>query len=261
MKNRLITFVLLFTLALNAVYVFAQETHTVTFDDFSFSFNLAENVEIQQYAGDPVEGAGPGFTDAARVQFTLFNILPDPVNGPAFPFEQVMGGIRFYKLDDLAQYTFMQEQVDALRTLVADNADLMPYTEVFEDSLGTPLPFLPIYPHGQNFRAQPKYVETDTLEGIAYITAFAATAEPFVTNSFTYTFQGLTKDGQYYVSATFNPTTSLFLEQLEGFDPATFNWMEYMTEAVATLNGAAPTDFTPSLDTLDAIVSSIEIAQ
>lgn len=260
MKTRLIVFVLIFVLALAAVPAFAQDSHTVAFDGFSFTFDIATNVEIEQYPGDPVEGAGPGFSDAAFTQFKLYSIVPDPVNGPAFPLEQVSGAVRFYSLEDVAQYDFMQEKVDQLKALLAEKPDLLPFTEVTENFGDNTLPFLPIYTHGQLLRAQPKYVETDTLEGIAFITASRADAAPFVNNEFTYTFQGLSKDGQYYVSITFNPLANQFPAQLENFDPAAYDWEADLKATIETLNMATAADFTPSLDTLDAIVASIQIA-
>lgn len=258
MKQRLIVFILIFTLAFAAINAQAQETHTVTFDGYSFTFDVAQNVEIKVYPGDPVDFA-PGGADAPHTSFTLYNILPDPEMGPAFPFEQIVGSVKFYRLTDLEAYSFLQAEVDELRALLADRPDLMPYTEVRENVMDNALPFVPVYPHGQNFRAQPKYIETDILTGIAYLTAFRADASPLVSTDVTYTVQAISTDGQYYVSISFNPAANVLPTELTGFDPTTYDWVADLTATVELLNTAAASDFAPSLATLDALVASIQI--
>jgi len=47
---------------------------------FSFSYDatIAQNLNILHYSGDPVEGAGAGFSDAANTLFNLYDAAPAP---------------------------------------------------------------------------------------------------------------------------------------------------------------------------------------
>lgn len=105
-------------------------------------------------------------------------------------------------------------------------------------------------------RARVQYVETDEVRGVSYITYSNAAQEPFMRNAFSYTFQGLSADGQYYVSATISLETDLFpSEPNPNFDIAEFQeaWPTYLAESIAKLNEAAE-DFEPSLGVLDGLV-------
>lgn len=237
-----------------------QETHSVAFDGISFSFDdaVAENVNISQFAGDPVEGAGPGFSNAAHIQFNIGYL-------PAAPdsYFDALGGIRVYKMADIAQYDFLQAQAEQLQALIDEQADLSAYEVPLSDSSNVQLPFIPLLTHAQVLRARAHYIETDALKGIAYVNYVTAAGEPLMNTSFWYAVQAISNDGQYYVSANFRPTTDLFPSELAAdFDPETFyaEMDAYLTESIATLNAAEPTDFTPSLDSFDAIIESMQFA-
>lgn len=254
MKTRF--FIMFLLLALLTVPALAQEsTHSVTFDGFGFDFSdaLAQNVNIQQVPGDPIEGAGPGFSDAAKTQFTLYN------SGQPMDSLFDTGGVRVYRMADLAQYDFLQAQVEQLQTLVAERPDLSAYASgVFGEAGG--LPYVPVLTHGQVAIARAEYVETEAVVGIRYMQVVRADLGPFTPRDFMYTFQGITTDGEYYIAATFLPTTTLFPE-VTSVDPAVFQeqWPEYVAESIAAVNSAAPEAFTPSLDVLDAVVESFRL--
>ncbi len=216
MKIKFLVITLL--LVLLTVPVLAQETvHTVSFDGFGFDFSdtLAQNVNIQHIAGDPVESAGPGFSDAAKIQFTLYN------SGQVMDSLFDTGGVRVYRMDELAQYSFLQAEVERLQTLLAEQPDLSAYEDGINSETGT-LPYVPVLTHGQVATARAEYIETETVQGIRYMSVVRADLGPFGPRDFMYTFQGITTDGQYYVAATFLPATELFPEMTEGFDPEVF---------------------------------------
>jgi hypothetical protein len=258
MRAKIVLFVLV--LILFALPVLAQEavTHNVAFDGISFSFDsiVGDNVNISQYPGDPVEGAGPGFSNAAHTQFNI-GYLPQAPDS----FFDSTAGIRVFKTADLAQYDFLQAQVDQLQGLIADQTDLSQYEVPLGNNMEHTLPYVPVLTHGQVLRAQAHYIETDALTGIAYLTYYAAASEPLLSNSFYYTVQAISKDGQYYVSANFKPTTDLFPAEIPAdFDPATFNAQmgAYLVESIATLDAASAEDFSPPLATFDAIIESMQ---
>lgn len=262
MKFRI--FVLALLVALGVVPAFAQENSrsTVTFNGFTFSFDsaLATSVNITQFAGDPPDLQQPGGPEVKHTQFNLYNAAPAPES-----LFDALGGIRVYKTADFAGYEFPQMRLTQLQQLLADHTDLAPYMVVPpNDTAPAELPFMPVMPAGQIIRAQAKYMETAGFKGISYLTVYRQDVSPFLSDSFWYTFQGISKDGAYYVMAVFKLNTALFPAELGAdFDYNAFSatYHDYLVKSVDTLNSASATDFTPSLDGLDKVVQTFAMSQ
>jgi hypothetical protein len=227
--------------------------HTVSYDHFSFAYTEAfgQNVNISQYPGDPVESAGPGFSDAAYTQFNV-GYLPQAPDS----FWETAAGIRVYHTEGIRQYDFLQEQLDALQTLLNERPDLAAYSTGND---AENLPFIPVVPDGRPLQARAHYVENEAVQGVAYIFYTAAAAEPILNNSLVYTFQGISKDGEYFINATFRLNASLFpAEMPSDFDYAAFvdQFDSHMTESAAQIDAAAPEDFTPSLSEIDELIGT-----
>jgi hypothetical protein len=256
MRTKLVLLILVLIFALGMSSVSAQDggQHKVLFDGFSFSFDaaLAANVNIWQYAGDPADRDGlpePPFT-----MFVLYNERPVPEN----VFDG-RGGVYVYKTADLASYTPYQDELARFQTLLAERPDLTPYMATPENVGDNTLPFLPIFMAAQVIRARVQYVDMPSVSGISYITAYRQDAFPFFADEFLYTFQGLSANGGYYVSAVFPLNTALFPTDMPAdfdYDAFVENINAYFTESVAALNRAAPEDFAPSLATLDVLIQS-----
>lgn len=257
-KFGLLMLFLLSALALLPVLAQNGATNTVSFNGFSFNFDssLGENVNISQYPGDPVDLEQPGGPDAPHTQFLLYKEQPAPESLFDAPV-----GIRVYRTTDLANYPALQDNVVWLQTLLTDRSDLAPSMVVVQgdNSVSSELPYLPVQPASQVIRARAQYIDTGAVSGLSYITVYRQDASPFLNNEFVYTFQGLSADGMYYVSAIFRLTTDLFPETLEpNFDYEAFiaGINDYLTQSVTQLNAATPENFTPSLTTFDAVVQS-----
>jgi len=243
-----------------ALPVFAQgETNSVAFNGVSFQFPaaLASSVNISQHAGDPVDLQAPGGPQAPYTEFLLYNETPAP--------ESIFdaGGIRIYRTADFANYPDYRANADAVSSLVSGQADLTPYMAANTADNSNALPFLPVVPASQVIRAYARYVGNASFSGIAYLTALRQDVSPFVSNEFIYTVQGVSTDGSTYVSAIFPLTTTLFPEEITGdFDMDAFvaGFEQYINDSVATLNAGLPTDFTPTLDVLDAVMSSLVLS-
>ncbi|MFN8450894.1 MAG: META domain-containing protein [Anaerolineae bacterium] len=253
-----ITLLLILTLALCAFPALAQDgsTSTVAFNGFSFSLPsaLASNVNITQNPGDPTTVEQPGGPEVKHTQFLLYNNTPAPES-----FLDGVGGIRVYATADFSGYTMAQQEYQNLQTILAQRPDLSQYMVADQGTNAMNLPYLPTFPAAQIIRAQATYVDTPYIQGIRYVTAYRQDVSPFVGSEFLYAFQGISADGGHYISATFRVNTTLFPPEIPpDFDMDTFNqqFTEYLTQSIATLNGAAPNDFTPSLTTLDSVVQS-----
>lgn len=211
-------------------------------NDFTVTFNgpLANNVSVTEQTGTPVDEASPGFSDAPTTLFMFDGALQN-------------ASLRIYKMTDLAQYDFMQARVDELQNLIDTQADL---------NAADTLPQLPIYTHGQVIKARAQHHDTGTLRGISYLTAYQAAAEPFISDSFTFVFQGMTTDGMYYVSFLAPVTTTLYSDELPtDFDLATFvdNLDAYLADETQTLNNAPDDAFTPQLNAVLDLILSMNI--
>jgi hypothetical protein len=260
--KRMIALTLALMLFAAILPVHAQEgwTHTVTFDGFRFTYDgaLGTQVHIRQVAGDPLDYEAPGGPQPPYTEFDVFTNGVGEANTTPWMFEAPLA-VRVYRTADIAPYDYSQTQVDQLSALLADRPDLSVYTQPEGIAQQTLLPFLPIVNALQAIRAQAHYVDLPTLSGIAYVTTFRQSAYPFVSGEFLYTFQGLSADGQYYVSALFTLDAQMFPQDV----PADFNfdaWMAdlstYYAESQSALETAAPGSFTPSLDMADAVFAS-----
>jgi hypothetical protein len=129
---------------------------------------------------------------------------------------------------------------------------------------GDNMPYLPLYNAGQVMHAQVKYLDFKSGKGVRYLTQFDQAPLPINNYELHYTFQGLTGDGKYYVSAVL-PVNLDGLPSDASVDlnnpPANFveDFPAYLADTVDMLNGQPASAFTPSLNYLDALMGSLEI--
>jgi hypothetical protein len=146
----------------------------------------------------------------------------------------------------------MNERLPALQTLIAG---------------GTPgssaLPLLPIENAAQVFYCQAAVIQFQSGSGIRFLTEYAQYYAPVNNHDMFYSVQGLTSDGQYWISATL-PVSSPILPE-DGTNPPggqtwenfTNNYDSYKTDIIAQLNAQTPGSFMPTLTMLDALINSI----
>lgn len=257
-------------LALLALFVFpalAQDntTYTITFDNFSFSYDtsFAARVDASQFT--PTDVTQAQFMPP-HAQFLFYTDLPSedvtqvsaPDNFRPELKTEAPGVMRFFKLEDFGE--FQQYGVIELLRLLNERPDLTQYM-----TPNTSLPFLLMVPANQVIRAHAQYVDVGVLSGISYITAYwgGEWTGPFSSNDLVYTFQGITADWQYYVSAIFVLNTDLLVaEGSPAIDtpPSSEGLVQYFADSIALLNNAVPEDFVPSITSLDAMFQSFMVA-
>ncbi len=242
---------LLLGLLLLAVPVLAQD-NTVSFNGFSFSLPaaLATNVNITQFAGDPLTLEQPGGPDVKHVQFNLYSAAPAPES-----FFDAPVGIRLYQTADFTGYDQPKQVLTQLQTLLAQKPDLAQYAVADTNGQHT-LPFLPVMPAAQVIRAQIHYLDTTAVHGISYVTIYRQDVSPFTSGDFFYTFQGLSADGTAYVTVVAHLNTDLFpaTDSTNFTDGTQYN--TYMAQSLAKLTNATATNFSPALTTLDGLVQT-----
>ena len=126
------------------------------------------------------------------------------------------------------------------------------------------LPMLPEMEAGQVFHAQATYQSFNGGHGISYLAFYAQDVSPVTANRLIYSFQGITTDGRYYLSAVFPVHVSF----LPGTIPSTFDYNafeksfeKYLKDLVLKLDApAAKKALTPSLALLNALAASVAIS-
>jgi hypothetical protein len=140
-------------------------------------------------------------------------------------------------------------------------------------------PFIPFVDATQILHSHLSYLSFEDGKGIAFITQIN-NADPVLVNNrgIVYIFQGITSDGKYFISATF-PLKASFLpnspyaENQEGYTiPDNFydkeklfinkeNYKKYLLNVEQKLNLATEEQFTPNLEDLRKLLSSLEVKQ
>ena len=132
------------------------------------------------------------------------------------------------------------------------------------------LPYIPFFNAGQVFAAQEKVVQFNGGSGLRVITQYAQDVSPINNNGLFYHFEGLTRDGKYYIVAIL-PTNLPFLPLTN--DPASSvpaggvpfppnnapgsSFENYYKQVTDLINSTPAAKFSPPLDTLDALIQSI----
>ncbi len=129
-----------------------------------------------------------------------------------------------------------------------------------------PLPFLPPATGYNDLAVQKLFLDFTGGSGIRFVGRFSQGVRPVVSSELQYVFQGLTDDGNYYISFEYPISTAALPADATMISPAeqqkaVGNFQDYLTEIEGILNGLNPTDFTPDLAQLDALIKSIAITQ
>jgi hypothetical protein len=167
--------------------------------------------------------------------------------------------------DDSQQGFVNQSQ--ALTRLLQSGVDADRCAEPLMD-YESALPFLPWTNAKQALCAQPKVVEFAGGKGIRYLAYYAQDPSPALDSQIFYTFQGISADGQFYVSAFFPVQTGIFPTQPPAcpqcgdptYDPFV-EWAAVLKEQLSQLNAQAEDDFSPALLRLDELIKSITISR
>lgn|GEM_PF-4381199 len=192
-----------------------------------------------------------------------FGILPEYIQ---FTFEGFPGGeetnipalLNVYPVSDFEAVRedvaeLVTPEIDALRTLLEERPDF----ETVED-----VPYLPLVNAVQAVWAQPQYLDFEGGAGVRYVTLFQQAAEPITNSGLFYTFQGMTDNGQYYISASFPVSTSVLPETPEPeATPEAFDPEANRNEVIAALNPLAEEEFVPDLTLLDNLIQSMVVEE
>jgi hypothetical protein len=127
------------------------------------------------------------------------------------------------------------------------------------------LPLLPPFNAGQVFYAQYAVVPFQNGSGIRYVTMYSQAAYPVNNHEVFYSYQGLTSDGQYWISIIFPinnpilPASGDTPPDGQSWDDFNNNYQSYLADITEQLDAQSPGSFVPTINMLDSLINSIVI--
>ena len=125
------------------------------------------------------------------------------------------------------------------------------------------MPFLPLVNAAQVLHVQTQFLDFQNGKGVRYLAQFAQGIVPISNDQLIYTYQGISSDGKYYVAAIL-PVNHPILPadgKITGNEPPEFSsdFPAYLANVTTNLNAQSADSFSPNLEQLDAMLSSLTI--
>ena len=125
------------------------------------------------------------------------------------------------------------------------------------------IPFLPVFNAAQFMQANVNYLRFQNGEGVRFLTQYGQAAWPINNDDMFYTFQGITDDGQFYISAIL-PISHPSLPDPETVtmdDSFYEDFIGYVAVVEGQLTAEMPNSYTPTLLVLDAMIESLLVTE
>jgi hypothetical protein len=223
----------------------------VAYDDISFLMaeDIATSVNITRLAGDAPD-VGPLAPGPPSLRFSLYGEAGRPLPGGQH------GEMTFLRAADLEEYPATVRSVNQLIELLNARPDLAAGADGSPDEL----PILEDVGAAQAIRFLPTYLDTESLSGVVFVTAFTQDAYPFSRDSFVAIFQGISADGSTVVSASIplivgsfpkEPTAEQIDRVLAG------DWDGYLRRSLRRLAETPADGFSPSIASIGTLFESI----
>jgi hypothetical protein len=234
-----------------------EDVPDIVFEGISFSYDDSLATGVKHETVPAVIQFQPGEMVAPEyIQVTFEGyVLSDSMHMPR---------IMIYPVSELeAVNERAAEKIERLDQLLAERPEFAP-DGGFEASN---LPFLPMVNAGQYLRTQIAYLDFENGKGLRYLTQFGQAMLPVNNQGLFYTFQGLTDDGAYYVSAVLPVSHSMLPPDDQGlgftgndrYDEFIAGFDTYILEVAQQLNEQTSESFSPDLGLLDMMIQSISV--
>ncbi len=221
---------------------FVSEAASLTYDPA-----ICSSIQSESFA-EAVEGPDTEFWDVHPAYTAIYCEM---TSGG----KSAQGVIAIYPLEQYKQLSSSTaEQVESLTRILIDHPDLASMDE---------LPFMPIPNAQQMFHIQDAYLALPNANGIRYLTQHAQGFMAVANDTLYYTFQGISSDGGYLITAQFPVGhASLPAEGLvpnDDFQAFVDNFTEYLSSTTTGLNAQPLESFIPDITKLDAMIQSMII--
>lgn len=216
----------------------------------------ATTVEWNQVNGTPYDPNVPPYLnglpphllvvfDKEAVSLSTFN--PNERQGRILPIEDYNA---MYQQAGMAD---IETSVSNLRALLDE-----------QPAEPTGIPVLPGLNAVQIYQARVQYLEFTGGEGVAFVTSYSQDVSPITNSNLYYFFQGLSSDGEQFVSFVYPIDSADLPDGIEQVSQETITALEadpaaYYEGIAELLNNAGATSFTPNLEVLTAMFRSISI--
>lgn len=230
------------------------QTLNTEHDGVSFSFDSAvaqsaQGVTLPAVAIDPNV---PGGLSMGGPEHIAFSFNGAQITSDVSPFQ---AQVRVYPTDDLqALDPNIAREILGLKTLL----------QVKPQTIAETVPVLPVFNAQQVLHPQLKYLAFKNGEGVRFVTFYAQDPSPVTNDGLFYTFQGLSSDGKYYITAFFPVRTDKLPNTYQDVEiKASDAWMkqfdQYLKDTDAMLSGLPSAAFTPNLAPLDQLITSLQV--
>ena len=211
---------------------------------FSYAPSLASNVrfEITPREDNPDDPEWMHSPELIRFTFEGYPVT-EHFHVPA---------LSVFSIDEVIEIApSVADKIDRLKNLLAARPD----------SPEPPLPYLLSVPAGQVIAARIHYLEFKNGSGIVYLTQFAQDISPVNNYSLFYTFQGITNDGRWYVTAALPVNHPLLPadSNIENYDAFAENYENYLADTKTLLESQPAESYTPNLNLLDELFRSLRV--
>lgn len=225
---------------------------TVTINTFNLPYGYQPNLVLAT-PFDNTKPPGPtGLPQHIQINF-----------GVSMPSEVQPGDPIFYIIPKAAYLEMWDVAGDpgVMNTLSLMNIFLTEQPNPF------PTEGLPVLPNEQvagynDLAVQGRFWSFDRGYGVRFVGRFNQDSNPVTNEGLFYIFQGYSHDGNYFYSFLYPVSTGVLVNSVdeiptEEMDRFKQDAAAYLEERIQTLNGLAPADWEPSLETLDSLVSSL----
>lgn len=217
---------------------------------------LANGVMVSQVSRAEGEGVAPWDVTPGHTRLVLDAY---PLSGRSFAPE-----IRVYPASDYAlMYPAAFESIHRL-----DNILYGPNGLTGDE----PLPDVPYLNASEMLSSRAQVLPFQSGSGVRFLTQYDQYAAPINNNELIYTYQGLSRDGTYYIVATLPVTLPVLPESSDpaavvppggvaypGQGQSSSDYEAYYAAVTGLLDSANSGDFAPSIDQLDQLIASMLI--
>lgn len=231
------------------------QTIATEYNGVNFSFNnaLAQSAQGVTIPAVPVNNDEPAFGGGAP-EHIAFGFNGEKITTDVSPFQSQ---VRVYPVEALKDLDpSIAREVLALKTLLS----------VDPTTLNESIPLFPPFGAQQVIHPQIKYLNFQGGEGVRFVTLYAQDVAPLTNDGLFYTFQGLSSDGKYYVSAFWQVKTDKLPNsyqdaKITDYDAWAKQYETYRADTEKMLNQVSPDAFTPNLTLLDQMIESLQVRQ
>ncbi len=228
---------------------------------FSYVASDFEQVEVEKERKLTIQEIGDGVPEGNAPEHHCFYLkdkrsLPALEKGARY-FSPAMSFICAIPLKDSSVRDFGKAYPDLNNAAVKLQKMLSERPALFKRG---DVPDIPYNNSSQTILSRAQYLDFKSGSGILYFTQYAQEMEPNPVNNeeLTCNFQGLTKDGKYYIAARLGVTHPSLPKGIDFTDDSQRDKQHlYLRKAEKELEGLPEESFKPSLKNLKALLSSL----